>query len=314
MAKRSKASKPTAATLPSGNAYEVTCALIAAQLRSAEALLPQVLDVRDCPEPLHDFRVALRRARSFVSLLGGVYAKDSRKPLADALRRLAAPTGPLRDLDVHLLARKSHLKRLPKPVRADARQVFDHLAQLRGQAERALRAELGGADYSRMLSALREALESGELAQGPRAQAPFQAEAYRSIERRYATVVTRGRALDHATREAQVHRYRIACKKLRYALEFFGPEQAKGSPLGRLTDRLKAAQTQLGQFNDACVQRDRLRSIEWPEGAPALPFAAGMMAGLLQADIAQSRGPLVEAAARLGESDSRRRFRAALAG
>ena len=68
----------------------------------AEANLPGTLDDLDT-EFLHDLRVSIRRARSVLRELDGVFEPTARARLREDLKWAQQLTGPTRDLDVQLL-------------------------------------------------------------------------------------------------------------------------------------------------------------------------------------------------------------------
>src|SRR4051812_34049303 len=50
------------------------------------------------PEDVHDMRVALRRMRSIIGLLGGYYKPKALDPYVDEMRKIARSLGTVRDL------------------------------------------------------------------------------------------------------------------------------------------------------------------------------------------------------------------------
>src|SRR5581483_10764100 len=87
-------------------------------------------------EFLHDFRVAIRRARSMLKVAGGVLAPGPAGHLAGELQWLAGVTGPVRDLDVHL-------EELGPEAADDLDPLRQHLETLRRTAQADLFAGLG---------------------------------------------------------------------------------------------------------------------------------------------------------------------------
>ena len=67
-----------------------------------------------------------------------------------------------------------------------------------------------------------------------------------------------GLALEATTADAEVHRLRIQCKKLRYAIEFFSSLYPK-EEIQTVVRHLKQVQDILGNFNDLSVQQAMLR-------------------------------------------------------
>jgi CHAD domain-containing protein len=74
-------------------------------------------------------------------------------------------------------------------------------------------------------------------------------------------VLEDGRAVRPASPPRALHEVRIACKKLRYLMEFFRslfPAEA----IAPLIKALKAFQDNLGEHQDLAVQQDQLRGFE----------------------------------------------------
>ena len=84
---------------PAGGALAAILAELLAVVSANHAGVVADLD----SEFLHDLRVAVRRARSALALLGEVLSPELSSPLEGELRWLGAATGPCRDLDVFSL-------------------------------------------------------------------------------------------------------------------------------------------------------------------------------------------------------------------
>jgi CHAD domain-containing protein len=70
-------------------------------------------------------------------------------------------------------------------------------------------------------------------------------------------VLEKGAKIRRDSRDAELHRLRIHCKKLRYLLEFFRNLFAP-SDLESLVKALKGLQDSLGTFNDLGIQQQNL--------------------------------------------------------
>jgi len=210
-------------------------------------------------EFLHDFRVSIRRTRSALTQIRGVYPKPDVERFKEDFRWLGTATGPTRDLDVYLLKMDGYRERLPKEVRADLKPLQEFLERKRQLAHGRLVAVLDSERYRRLVEEWRtfltEAPAGPLLAQS--AERPAREMASERIWRVYRRMVKRGRVIDDATPVEALHDLRIRAKKLRYLLEFFRslyPEQ----PIGRLVADLKRLQDNLGDLNDYQVQRQSL--------------------------------------------------------
>ena len=78
------------------------------------------------------------------------------------------------------------------------------------------------------------------------------------ILKRFRRILKSGSAITSTSHDDELHQLRIACKKLRYLLEFFAPLHA--DQLNGFIDQLKRIQSNLGDFNDLAVQIERLDS------------------------------------------------------
>ena len=97
--------------------------LLLAMVRYNERGLRQ----EDAPVYLHDFRVAVRRARSLLGQTREVFPAKATRRLRKDLAQLGRSTGSARDLDAFLLAQDAYRERLPADSRA-ALQPFLRLS------------------------------------------------------------------------------------------------------------------------------------------------------------------------------------------
>jgi CHAD domain-containing protein len=199
--------------------------------RARKALL------REEPEGLHDFRVALRRAEATAAALG-------KKKIERKARSLVRSLSPLRQLEVdrRLLSRLSELGHLTENVAAglDARWGADYSKGLE-EAARVARSP----KTRRLEKKLRR------KARGQQDDVPFRLEIERRrVERRLVPPP------DDAT-DRRLHRYRIAVKRARYLAEDLA---ACGVPgLESRIARERELQDALGRWNDIHLFRERLR-------------------------------------------------------
>lgn len=220
------------------------------------------------PEFLHDFRVAVRRTRSCLGQVRDVFDEAARRRFAGEFAWLGRLTGPPRDLDVHLLNLRGYEADLPASARGVLAPLAGHLEGRRQAARRRQEAGLDSARYRGLKREWGRFLAADAGGAGENAARPVGEVAAERIERAFARVRKRGRRLSAETPAEAVHDLRIACKKLRYLLEFFRSLFA--------TDRasafiraLKRLQDDLGEHNDLQVQQRELQD------AAGELFAAG---------------------------------------
>ena len=252
-------------------------------LATMEHNIPGMLSDWDS-EFLHDFRVAIRRTRSGLSLVKQVLPEATINRFKRDFGVLGSLTGPTRDLDVYLLMREDYLARLPEPLRDGLQAFFADMA-LRRQVEQAkLVKALQSKKIQAILAAWKRYLQkTADRRPAPKAALAIAELAGRIIMRRYKRVIKDGRALNAGTPAEAVHRLRIQGKKLRYAIEFFSslfPEKE----IQHVVRQLKGLQDILGSFNDLAVQQqvvqDSLASLA-PQKPASLATAAALGA-LLQ--------------------------------
>lgn len=206
------------------------------------------------PEQLHQVRVASRRVRSVLDLVGpGIYPGHRRQ--ARRLRELTRTLGLTREMDVHTL----HLEGLaPHAPGLTVGAALEHALELldhhRARARRRMAARLED-DLGRRLPeilkvpALPDPFLPGDLA----------AEVRQALEPPLeAAMAPLPGLLAQEDREA-LHRARIRLKRFRYALEVLG-EALPASPEDEL-QRLKVLQTALGEHHDLATLEAFLRGI-----------------------------------------------------
>jgi len=209
-------------------------------------------------EFLHDYRVCIRKVRSLLSSLEGVFPDVSLLEWKTRLGDLARATNRLRDLDVHLLSREEMIRVLPPPLRPGLDAFFADLADERAAEFRRVRARLRNRRYQAETRDLEASLSAAlALPKARHSDLPIGQAAARRIARRFRRIAKLARGLHHETPDHEIHGLRIQCKKLRYLLEFFGllfPEEFS-APLSRQLSKL---QNCLGRFNDTSVQQSYL--------------------------------------------------------
>ena len=250
------------------------------------------------PEFLHDFRVAVRRTRSCLGQVRDVFDDAATRRFAGEFAWLGRLTGPPRDLDVHLLGLQGHLAELPASVRGDLAPLAGHLKRRREAAHARQVAGLDSARYRRLQREWRRLLETDADGGGANAARPIREVAGERIGRAFARVRKRGRRLSAETPAEAVHELRIACKKLRYLLEFFRSLFA-AARANAFIRSLKRLQDDLGDYNDLEVQQGELQDTAREllaaggAGAPAL-LTAGRLIDRLESRQAAARRRLAD--------------------
>jgi triphosphatase len=205
-------------------------------------------------EYVHQARVALRRTRSALRVLGVAHAAGD--PIARDLRWMADRFGAVRDWDVLLT---QTLPSLRKATEDGQKAQWDKLMQ-RAQARRQqqqlqLRATIASASFARAAVRLLRWAEEPPAAAATR----LTQQAYRAIERGHERLVAAARDLVTLPPQGR-HRLRILAKRQRYALELLDPLLDGGAP-ARTLKQLSRIQQLLGEINDVYVAVSLLPSL-----------------------------------------------------
>ncbi len=215
------------------------------------------------PEALHDMRVATRRMRAAFRIFGSYY-DESAALYEKGLKRTGGMLGAVRDLDVFRQKILDYRDALPEARQGGLDPLLAVLEARREAARQEMIDYLDGKKYARVRERFGEFVETEGLGSLPITQ-DGEPQPYRvrhiapvAIYERLAAV----RAYDEWVAVpnppvTRLHALRIACKRLRYSLEFFrevlGPE-TKG-----LINQVVEMQDHLGELQDAVVASGILR-------------------------------------------------------
>lgn len=209
-------------------------------------------------EFLHDYRICLRKIRSVISLMKGVYPEEETQRLKAEWAELGRATNRLRDLDVYLLDRENYINLLPPSLQEGLHAFFENIRKERAEVQQSVSKHFADSGYLKRIETLSAFFtEPDRLPASEKSQEPVLTFASERIYKRYRKIQKASRALTHDTPDEAIHQIRIECKKLRYMLEFFG-ELFDPEGLAKLVKQLKAAQNILGRFNDYAVQQESL--------------------------------------------------------
>lgn len=233
-------------------------------------------------EFLHDYRIALRKIRSVLSLFKGVYDPEQTVELKARFSALMAQTGPLRDLDVYLLGQQGFRDLVPERMHSGLDRMFALLRYRRTAEQATLAAHLRSKGYQKDIKALaRMFARRRKLLPGPNASRASYDLACDLIWKRYRRIRRIAAELNARTPDEEVHELRIECKKLRYLMEFFRSVFPHDDFVYVLKP-LKKLQDSLGLFNDYAIQQTKLQI-----------FADDLGGDPHKLEIAQSIGALV---------------------
>jgi CHAD domain-containing protein len=232
--------------LPLGQGVRVVALRFLADAESASEKLARGADAR----ALHQFRVALRRLRSWLRAFQSDFSGTVKKRDRRVLRDIAAATNAGRDADVQL----AWLEKTSKGLSVKRKRGADWLARYI-EARKRLTGEQVDADVLRRFAEVRDDLRARlsnyEEAVDAPTIAPTLGVAIAARLDAHADAL--GEALGEIRTvddEAPAHEGRIAAKRLRYLLEPAAPFVRSGDDM---VDVLKSLQNELGSLHDAHV-------------------------------------------------------------
>jgi inorganic triphosphatase YgiF len=207
-------------------------------------------------EYLHQMRVAVRRLRSAIGIFRPLFPDEALSAARHDLKWLASELGPARDWDV--FATETLPAIAGKSGAGHGRDgLQSQCERLRRAAHRRARGALRSDRYRRFTLALAAWLSQEDWRRGldERAMAALDAPvpdyAHRVLRKRYKRARKKGRGLERLSAR-ELHRLRIAIKKLRYAADFFSGLY-EASAVRAMSKRLSRLQDILGAINDAAM-------------------------------------------------------------
>lgn len=278
-----------------------------AQLIVAEA---GVVDDRDI-EPLHQFRVAIRRTRALVRKFGDCLDRRALTRFQSDFAWLAKAAGRQRDLDV--LLEQLDGERMPRLAGEPAAALRAEIAERRRRARRALLRVLTSARYRQLkvdwFHFLDEQRNSGA--------APVPAREFAAVSLRsgWDDLCRRAGRVGPGSRFRRLHALRKDGKELRYALEAF-TEVFGEEAIAELARPLRRLQDDLGDLCDRHVQvqmlGEMLRGHESSDAAAPTVIALRQWRRALRAQLRSARQQVVKRCRKFGRKRNRRRFRKTL--
>jgi inorganic triphosphatase YgiF len=254
------------------------------------------------PEGVHQMRVGLRRLRAALSLFQELIAGPDLAGIKKDLKWLGSELGPARDYDVFL--RKSVVPMKEDGV-AEAAALESDLAARRKRGFERARRMAQGPRYRAILLKTALWLTGGhwaraddDLHRGRRAR-PLAELARDILSARHAKVTGKLKKLKKLDARRR-HKLRIAVKKLRYAVGFFGTLYGHAKARTAFTGQLQDLQDALGRLNDIRVHEDFARKARLP---PRESFALGRITGQEHAVIPGCIAAADKAGARLRKQE-----------
>jgi triphosphatase len=241
----------------------------------------------DDAEPVHQMRVGIRRLRSAIDLVEPLLVFPV--PLEAELKWLAGKLGAARDWEVLVTSTLSGTFDNAHPD-FDAQEMRRIAVDTARQHRTEAKAAVDSSRYACLVIALTRWFGQSQWSEGldderrDALQMPVSEFAADALHARHRKLMKRGRHLpdlDPGTR----HRARIAAKKLRYAMEFFGTLYEKKT-VQNYAATLTQLQDDLGWRNDLAVADGLLRNLALtaPNAAVDAAYARGVLASRMAED------------------------------
>lgn len=231
-------------------------------------------------EGLHQLRVALRRLEVVLRAFGEEFQQEWLGDLRGRAKILSSRLGPARDLDVFVT------QLLDAPAEEGEREAFASLrlraGEMRDRAWKQAADCVTGADFALFAEDIAALIHSRlPMARDTR----LARVAARLLDRQQRRVAKRGRKVKGGE-EGDLHRLRIALKKLRYTAEFLAPLYPR-KKVKRYVRQLRGLQEYLGAINDTAHVRATMatmsRETDGKRAVPGERYAAGVVAGWYRA-------------------------------
>lgn len=210
-------------------------------------------------EFLHDFRVAIRRTRSALTQIKGIFPKETKNRFKTDFAILGKSTNRMRDLDVYLLKKRHYQNMLPNFLQQNLDPLFDQLASERKNEHKSIVKALESDSFTKIIEQWDSFLSADqEKEKTKNSHKPIIDLAKQFTSQKYNQVIKAGMDIRDDSPATKLHQLRIECKKLRYLLEFFSSLFPQDE-VSILVKQLKKLQDNLGDYNDLSVQQHSLK-------------------------------------------------------
>lgn len=218
------------------------------QLKKIGKAVPTVLANED-PEDVHQMRVSVRRLRTYTQTLDDapLFGSKRLRRLSGRAHPLATALGNVRDLDI-LLQRVEAFAEASSPPAGALGTLRDELLWRRVKARRRLQRALASRELRRVLKSPRKSARRVVRRVDGEQRVLVRHFAGDAIWRRYEAVLSFEGIMSDPPAE-ELHKLRIACKRLRYTLELFDDKDQPAS--SDLQQTLTTTQDQLGALQDS---------------------------------------------------------------
>jgi len=232
-----------------------------------KAIIRQIDGVRvnEDVECVHQMRVGTRRMRAALAGFDRAFAPKKHGSWRKVIRKTTKRLGDARDCDVQILFLEAYLNRLgedEKRFRAGVERMLLRLRQKRARLQSKVHKAMDRLEKSAVLEEMGRAarelvVDAGLHVRDERTPVVYR-EAYRQISMRLEALQSFDPAVRDPAKIDDLHRMRIAAKRLRYTMELFTP--IFDDELKTEIKMLKKIQTLLGDIHDCDVWDDLLTS------------------------------------------------------
>jgi CHAD domain-containing protein len=222
----------------------------------------------DRPDCLHDMRVASRRLRETFQLFSMFYRQSKLKKVRSQVKRMTRILGSPREMDVNVTLLREFRHESDPMVQAAHEHLLEAFERRQAKVRRRMQRALDHLDLKKLRA------EWMNFAQGPLLE-PEPSSVLRGIQREFESEAYLRQTIAILGQEAipvlafqemalrsesdeELHRLRIALKKLRYSLEIYNPLHQQH--FGQAIDSTKELQEILGQAHDCFVLLQQIRS------------------------------------------------------
>lgn len=197
-------------------------------------------------------RAAVRRLRAILGAVRDMFDPKWVAGLRSELDWLGTVLGDRRDFDVLREYLGTALASLKPAARVAGTDLLDLVDAQRARASSAILAALDGGRYGKLLSRLELAIQRPKVVAADLSLSAVAAEQFKKLRKAV-------KALPGEPSDSDLHAVRIRLKRARYAAELAQP--IVGRRAERFVARTKKLQNILGEYQDAVVVEERLRSL-----------------------------------------------------
>lgn len=235
---------------PENDALEVAGAILRVRLGEIFDLREAVIRADDI-EAVHDMRVITRRMRSALRDLRKLIETEPLAALSGNLKSLADLLGEARDNDVAIVGLRQFQSHSREAVVRDGiGELIAERSEHRSAVQPKLIAAVSEVELTHILESFNDVFFD-PIKRRPGSEISFAEAGRRAVGRAIEEFIDLSDSLSKPSEAERLHQLRIAAKRLRYAIEFFGG--CWGRKLKPFAKQVAAMQTLLGDVHDADV-------------------------------------------------------------